>query len=184
MLVQSLFNIVLKVLGIYFVKDIILTVPSLLSVFYSFGDGDTSGAIATFLISLLTLFIYCIVTYLLIFRSEWIIEKLRLCENMPEDPIPLNIHRSTIVSIAILAAALYLITQAIPLLIRGLTKWYQYAQVAKGFFNGMEPFDYSIILVYAAEIVIGLLMIGYQPQLVSYIELQRRKGSNQSIGSL
>ena len=175
MTARSLFDIVLKVLGIYFIKDIILTVPSLFGILYSIGDGDISGAISTLLISLFTLLVYSVVAYTMIFRSGWVMEKLKLLEKVPEDPIPLNIHRSTVVSIVILLVAIYLIAQAIPLLIRELTKWYQYAQFTKGFFNGMEPFDFSMILVYTAEIILGLLMITYHRQLVNYVELQTRK---------
>ena len=175
MTARSLFDIVLKVLGIYFIKDIILTVPSLFGILYSIGDDDISGTISTLLISLFTLLVYSVVAYTMIFRSGWVMEKLKLLEKVPEDPIPLNIHRSTVVSIVILLLAIYLIAQAIPLLIRELTKWYQYAQFTKGFFNGMEPFDFSMILVYAAEIILGLLMITYHRQLVNYVELQTRK---------
>ena len=170
---KSLFNIILKVLGIYFVKDIILSIPLLLSVFYSFGDRDTSGAVSTLLISLFTLFVYCLVTFFLVFRTEKVMHSLRLLENVPEDPVPLKIHRSTVISISLLIVALYLIIQAIPLLIKGLTKWYQYNKM-RGQFNALEPFDYSMVLVYVAEILVGLLLIGYQQPLVNYIELKTR----------
>ena len=175
---RSLFNIILKVLGIFFLKDILISLPALIGVFYEFGDGNVSGAISTLLISLFTLFIYFVVCYALVFRTEEVMEKLRLLDKTPEDPLPLNIHRSTVLSISILVVALYLITQAIPLLIRGLTKWYQYNRVARGLYTSMQPFDYSLVLVYAAEIVLGLLLVGYQQQLVNYIELKtRRKNS-------
>jgi hypothetical protein len=181
MSVQSLFNIVLKVLGIYFVKDIILALPSLLSVFYSFGDSDASGAFSTLAISLFTLFIYCVVAYYLVFRTNRVIAKLRLQEKVPEDPIPFNIHRSTVVSIAILMVALLLITQSIPLLIRGLVKWYQYNRMYRNLVSTMDTFDYSTILVYAAEIVVGLLLIGYHRTLVNYVELKTRQSSSRSL---
>lgn len=173
----SLFNIVLKVFGISFIKDIIIALPTLLSVFYSFGDGDASGGFSTILITLLTLLVYCIVAYYFVFRTQDVIRHLRLLEDIPEDPVPLNVHRSTVVSIAIMIVALYIITEAIPLLIRGLTKWFQYNRMTNGVLNVMQPFDYSIIFVYVAEIVIGLLLLGYNRQLVNYIVLQTRKKS-------
>jgi Ca2+/Na+ antiporter len=175
---KSLFNVVLKVFGISFIKDILISLPAFLSVFYSLGDGDASGAISTLLITSLTLLVYCVVAYYFVFRTQQVMARLRLLENIPEDPIPLNIHRSTIVSIAILLIALYVITEAIPLLIRGLAKWYQYNRMTKGLLNAMEPFDYSMILVYAAEIVIGLLLFGYHRQLVNFIELKTRRKSS------
>lgn len=150
-----------------------MSLPTLLSVFYSFGSGDASGAFTTLLISLLTLLIYCVATHYLVFKTDRVIAKLRLLENFPEDPVPLNIHRSTVVSISLLLVAIYVIAQAIPQCVRGLVKWYQYNKMA-GLYNAMEGFDYSTVLVYAAEIVIGLLLIGYHRSLVNYIELKSR----------
>lgn len=175
MTAKSLFTVILKVLGIYFVKDIVLSLPTLLSVFYSFGDRDVSGAISTFLISFLTLLVYFVVAYGFIFKTEWVMERLRILDNLPQDPIPFNIHRSTVISISILVVALLIITEAVPLVIRGLTKWFQYKQMTRGLYSGFEAFDYSMILVHAGEIIIGLLMIGYQRQLVNYIEIKTRR---------
>ena len=177
MTAKSLFNIVLKILGIYFIKDIIIAIPSVFGVLYEFGNADFSSALSSFLISAATLFIYCFIVYYLVFKTDWIIEKLKLLEKIPEDPIPLNIHRSTVLSITVLIVGLLLITQAIPQLIRGLSKWYQYNKAVRGMFNSMQPFDYSIILVYVAEIIIGLLLIGNQRLIVNYIESKQRRTS-------
>jgi hypothetical protein len=175
MAATSFFNIVLKVLGIYFIRDIVISIPTLFSVFYSFGRGDVGEAFSTLLVLLLTLFIYCLVAYYLIFKTDWLIQKMQLLKNVPEDPIPLQIHRSTVISISLLVVAFYLIAQAIPQLVRGFTKWYQYNRIMGGFPNALDPFDYSTILVFAAEIIVGLLLIGYQRQLVNFIELKTRK---------
>ena len=175
MSVKSFFNLVLKVLGIYFIKDIVISIPTLFGVFYSFGRGGVGDAVSTLLVLLLTLFIYCLVAYFLIFRTDWLIQKMQLLESVPEDPIPLNIHRSTVIGISLLVVAFYLIAQAIPQLVRGLTKWYQYNRITRGFSNAWEPFDYSTILVFAAEIIVGLLLIGYHRNFVSFIELKTRK---------
>ena len=165
---KSLFNVIVKVFGIYFIKDIITSIPTLLKVFYSFGDGDTAGAVSTLLISIFALFVYSVIAYYFIFRTEQVMQTLRLLENVPEDPVPLNIHRSTVVGISLLIVAFYLIIQAIPLLIRGLTKWYQYNKMSRRF-SALEPFDYSTVYVYAAEIIVALLLIVYQQTLVNYI---------------
>jgi hypothetical protein len=176
MTAKSLFIIVLKVLGIYFIKDIIIAIPSVFGVLYELGNADISSAFSSFLISAATLFIYSFIVYYLVFKTDWIIEKFKLLNEIPEDPIPLNIHRSTVLSITVLIVGLLLITQGIPQLIRGLSKWYQYNK-ALGIFNSMQPFDYSIILVYVAEIIIGLLLIGNQRLIVNYIESKQRKTS-------
>jgi len=174
MTAKSLFNIILKVFGIYLLKDIIIAIPTLLGSLYSLASLDINGAFVSFLISAFTILIYVIVIYYLIFRTDLIIEKFRLLDKIPEDPVPLNIHRSTALSITILIVGLFLIVQAIPLLIRGIAKWYQYHQAVRRFYTTIEPFDFSMILVYVAEIIVGLLLIGNQRIIVNYIELKQR----------
>jgi uncharacterized membrane protein len=174
MAARSLFHIVIKILGLLFIKDIVMTIPSFMPVIYGFGYGNMPGAFSMLLITALTLLIYLVIAFYFIFNTDWVISKLRLIENFPEDPIPLNIHRSTVVSIALLLLALFLIVQAIPLLVSELTKWYRYNDMLKGIPGQMDAFDYSMILVYLAQIVIGLLLIGYHRPLVGYIEMKTR----------
>ena len=172
---NSLFNVVLKVFGISFIKDVLISLPALFGVFYRLGENDISGALSTLLITLLTLLVYMVVSYYFVFKTHWIIQKLKLLDKVPEDPIPLNIHRSTIVSIAILLVALYVIAEAIPLVMRELIRLYQYAKMNRGVLNEMQPFDYSLILMHIGQIVVGLLLLGYHRQLVNYIDLKTRK---------
>lgn len=171
---QSLFNLVLKILGIYFLKDLVIALPSMLSSIFSFGLQDMSFAIVGILLSILTLAFYALIVYYLLFKTEAVIARLKLTDKVPEDPIPLNIHRSTVLSIAIIIVGLILVTQGIPMLVRGLVNWYQYSKSAREFFGAQEPFDYSILFVYLSEIVIGLLLIGNQKLLVNYVELKQR----------
>ena len=181
MTAKSLFNIILKVLGIYFIKDIIIALPTLFGVFYELANTGVSEAYTTFLISAGTLFIYGMVVYYLVFKTDWVMDRLKLMDKLPEDPIPLNIHRSTVISIVVLVVGLFLITQGIPYLVRGLAKWYQYNKMSRGLSDAIDSFDYSIIWVYAAEILIGLLFIGHQREIVNYIELKQRRGGSREM---
>jgi magnesium-transporting ATPase (P-type) len=175
MTAKSLFNIILKVLGIYFIKDIIIAIPTVIGVLYELGNSDVSGAFTSFLFSAATLFIYSLIAYHLIFKTDSIIERLKLLDKLPEDPIPLNIHSSTVLSITILVVGLLSITQGIPLVIRELSNWYQYNKSMRSMLNSAQSFNYSMILVYVAEIIIGLLLIGNQRTIVNYIELKQRR---------
>jgi hypothetical protein len=76
---RSLFNIILKVLGIFFIQDFLAAIPQLLSVISYFTTPDArQEAVWALTTSLLVLFAYGIVSYYLIFRTDVIIDKLRL----------------------------------------------------------------------------------------------------------
>ncbi len=174
---RTLFNIIIKVMGIYFIKDIVISLPYLLQVFYDFVNSDLEFALSSMLVSLAWIFIYIMIMYFMIFRTDFIIDRLKLTENIKEDPIPFNVHRSTVYSIATLLLGLFLIVYNIPLLVRELTRWYQFRSMTKGSFGAAEQFDYSLILVYVAEIVIGLLLIGNLRFIVNFIESRQKHGA-------
>lgn len=168
---RSLFNIVLKILGILFIKDILATLPQLLSVFYMIKYNQDGAIGMTVAITLLMLLIYIVVAYYLIFKSEWIIDKLKLDQGFSQDNFPLNMHRSTILGISIIIIGGYLVADEIPNLCRELYAYFQEKRMTFGQTN--PTFSYSILS--AVKIIIGFLLIGNQRIIVNFIELKRRK---------
>jgi hypothetical protein len=168
---RSLFNIVLKILGILFIKDILATLPQLLSVFYMIKYNQDGAIGMTVAITLLMLLIYIVVAYYLIFKSEWIIDTLKLDQGFSQDNFPLNMHRSTILGISIIIIGGYLVADEIPNLCRELYAYFQEKRMTFGQTN--PTFSYSILS--AVKIIIGFLLIGNQRMIVNFIELKRRK---------
>lgn len=175
MTVRVLFTLALKILGIYFLKDIFITFPSFVYTISDLLKGEYASALTSFFFSLLGIGIYGLVVYALLFRTNTVIEKLKLDESFADKEIPLNVHRSTVLSIAVMMVALLLILQAVPSLIRSLVQLYMHIQATRSFAGGIEPFDYSLIAVYVAEILLGLLIIGHQRSIVSLIERAQRQ---------
>ena len=76
---RSLFNIILKILGIFFIKDFLVALPQLLSTFSFIFIADSFGErIITFLSIILMIAIYGAIAYFLIFKTEILIDKLKL----------------------------------------------------------------------------------------------------------
>jgi hypothetical protein len=171
MTTKSLFNIILKILGIFFIKDILAAVPQLLSVILYINNSNTVGeAIWTLVSTVLILLVYVFVSYQLIFRSDFIIEKLKLDKGFDQETIPLNIHRSTILSISIIVIGGLIIAQEIPNLCRQLFDYFQEKRMTYGQTN--PSISYSVLA--GAKIVVGLLLMGNQRQIVSLIEAKRK----------
>jgi hypothetical protein len=103
MTLRTLFKIILKILGIFFIKDFLSIIPQVISSFFYIINSDTVGEGIWILSSvLLFLFLYGALSYYLIFKTDLIIDKLKLDKGFDRDTISLNIHRSTILSIAII----------------------------------------------------------------------------------
>src|SRR5258706_8897270 len=118
---RSLFTIILKCLGIFFIKEFLLIIPQFLSVFLYFSREDTVFAgIWTLLATLALLAVYFLVFYYLIFKTEYVIQKLQLEKGFDEERFFFKIHRSSLLSIIIIVTGLLIIIDAIPTLCRQL----------------------------------------------------------------
>ena len=168
---RSLFNIILKVLGIFFIKDILGEVARFLSDFmYMIKSGSYESSLWLLIFTLLILVIYACVIYYLVFKTEYVIEWLKLDRGFDEETIPLNIHRSTILSIAIIVIGGLLIANEIPNFCRLL---YAYYLQSKQPYDQVNPNVPYAILAFC-KIIVGLILIGNQRHMVNFIESHRK----------
>jgi hypothetical protein len=132
MTIKELFSVCLKLLGIFFIKDILIAIPSFFGVFISLFDGTGETIIFTSILSLASIGIYCIVIYFLVFKTNWIISQLKLAEDFSQDTLRINLHRSSVLSIAIIFTGLFVVTQAIPGIIREIVEFINYRHASRG----------------------------------------------------
>ena len=169
---RTLFNIILKILGIFFIKELLAIITQLVSAFlYLTSAGTIPEAIWTFGTTLLIMLVYGLVSYLLIFRTSFIIDKLKLDKGFSEESIPLNIHRSTILSIAVIVIGGYMVVAEIPNLCRQLFAYFQEKRLTYG--QTRPTLSYTIMS--AVKILIGILLMTSQKTIVAFIERQRKK---------
>lgn len=174
MTARSLFNIILKVLGLFFVRDFLAVVPQFLSLISMFVNFSGGSAISPFVASFLSIAAYGLIAYALIFKTEWVIEKLRLEDGFDQEVFSLNMHRSTILSIAVIIIGGLMVLNALPALIRQLFLYFQYKRQQSGFINTYPEPDNTMLFLGLAEILIGLLLLGHQRKIVAYIEFKRK----------
>lgn len=172
MTLRTFFNITLKILGIFFIKDFLALIPQLFSAFVFVTKADSVGdAIWTLVFTLLILFIYGLVSYYLIAKSNLIIDKLELDKGFDQDNIALNVHRSTILSIAVIVIGGLLVADEIPNFCRQLYLYFQEKRMTHGLTN--PTISYSVIS--GVKIAVGLFLMAGQRQIVNLIERQRKK---------
>ena len=174
---RSLFSIILKVLGIFFIKDILITIPSLLSVLMMFGEGDTGMGFYMLFASLLLIGCYVLVAWFLLFRTDWLIDQLQLDKGFGQGEFSLNIHRSTVLSISVIVIGGLMAAEAIPDLLRLIYGYFQEKRMTMG----MTRPAYGPMLWAAGRVVVGLLLMGNQRAIVNFIERKRKTVSPQSI---
>jgi hypothetical protein len=169
---RNLFNIILKTLGIFFIKDILQTVPQLISaIIYLIKPEGEGEALWTLIFTLLILAVYVCVAYYLIFKTNAIIDKLKLDHGFNQDSLTLNISTYHIFTIAVIVTGAYLLTTEIPNLCKYLFSYFQEKRTT----HGMTKPELSYSIYSAAKIIIGLLLIGERKRIAEFIEQQETK---------
>jgi hypothetical protein len=169
---RSLFTIILKVLGIYFIKELLALIPQFLSSFLFYTKSDvTTEAIWIFFSTLILIAIYGFVIVSLLLKTDWVIDKFELDKGFEEETFSMNLHRSAIISISVIILGGLIFIESFPYLCRHVYLYYQEKRLSGTGSSG----HISYIIIYILQTIISLLMIGYQKQIVSIIELKRKK---------
>jgi len=171
---RSLFNIILKIFGLFLIKDMLVAIPEVLAtatLMFSYGNEGLSF-FSTFLV-LLTISIYILITYCLVFRTGWVIDYLKLENGFSQEKLQFNLHRSVVLAIAVIVIGGLLVIAGIPQLVGQIANYVQDRGLNSGALYTALP-NYTFLIIYSCQVLIGLLMIGYQRQIVLLIESRRK----------
>ena len=162
---NSLFNIILKVIGIFFLKNFLLELAEFLPVLQA--QGETS--LLNLSIAITATIIYLLIIYLLLFKTNWIVNRLALDKGFKEETFSLNIHRSVVLSATTIIIGGLIIIEALPSFVQQLL---YYIQMKKDKFVDVK-FDYVILQF--SKSVIGIFLIVYRRVIVNFIEFKRKR---------
>ncbi len=168
MTIRTLFNIILKIIGLFLIKDILTTsaqaTSQLLFLILQFTKYNVIAKINLELIpAILLLFTYGIVFYYLVFKTELIINKLKLEKGFEQKIISSNIHHSTILSISIIVIGGLILVDQIPNFFQQLFLYFNGDRVYPNVYN-------SYLIICGIKIIVGLFLIIAQKQIVNLID--------------
>jgi hypothetical protein len=171
---RSLFNIILKIFGIFFLREIIVTIPEFFSSLLSLINNDFGSAAATTIVFALVITMYTLIVFQLLFKTNKFIDLLKLDQGFDEDQFSfeqpkefdINISTTLVLTIALIVTGGIILTDEIPNLCRRI---YNYMQEKNSRYNPSRP-DMSYIVLSIAKILLGLLILGERKRIVDIIE--------------
>jgi len=167
----SLFNIILKIFGLFFLREIVNTIPQLVSSLLYFTKSNGAGeGIFVFIVTLVILAFYGIVAYQLLFKTNLILDKLKLDKGFNQEEFNFNLSTSMILTIAIIVTGAVILTNEIPNLCKQVFSYFQ----EKRSTNGMTKPDFSYSIISAVKIIIGLLLIGERKRIAEFINRRQQ----------
>jgi hypothetical protein len=164
---RSLFNLILKVIGLFFIKDILEALSHTISaIVYIPQYTSAREAFFNVAVSLPLLVLYTLLAWFFIFRTDKIISILRLDKNAQDNAVSITVERHMLLTTAVIIAGAWLLVNEIPEFFRHAVYYYQERKL----YVRMTRPDVSYIVMSAVKIAIGLLLVIFNKPIVSVIE--------------
>lgn len=167
MYIKDLLNLVLKVIGIFFIKELITVLTQFFSAIYYLANENTFREGILNLVMIAVVFsVYAFFAYLFISKTDAIIKELNLTNGFSAEKLSLNIHRSTVLSISVIIVGGLLLVNEVPNFCRTALTYFQEKRLA----YGPDDPSLSYLVLSGVKIVIALFLLARQRQVVSLIE--------------
>jgi hypothetical protein len=173
---RSLFVILIKIIGIYLIIEAIAFLPQLISTMYMYGRQMSESSLQDTLESgffiLLAVGTYLLILRYCLFKTDWIIDKLHLDRGFTEEKFEINIHRSTVLKIAVIVIGGVMVVDSLPLLCKQVFSYIQMSKINTSF---KEIQSSGWITYYFVKFFVGFSLISASRLIVNFIERKRKE---------
>jgi hypothetical protein len=177
----TFFNIVLKLFGLYFIKEAIIILPQiifslfLLTTVNNVNTTVVGEANVTYIItSFCTVLIYLGVAIFLFLRFNYITEKIKLKDGIFEEPVFNNLSEESILNILLFLLGGFIVFNELPNLCKNIFNHFQVKKLNHSF---VKP-DYSFIILSTVKVLIGIIILTVRKEIVQLFKLKEK---NQKI---
>ncbi len=173
MTLKTFWSVLIKLIGLYITWKILILLPSLIALipFASNYGADPDRVILTCIFVLIGVAVIFLLALYCLFRTDGVIKTLRLVKGQEEERLDVNIHRSSLLTIALIVFGAYLLADTIPAFASQLISYFQVQQNVKFFKTPDAPYIIGSLL----KIILGYFMIADTQFIVNLIERKRRK---------
>jgi hypothetical protein len=176
---RTLFIIILRVLGILSLKELFTAIPQLISTVALYFEGySISGGLFMVVISLLTVVLFLWISYILIFKADYLVSNFGLDQNFTESTLNLNINSSSVLRIAIIVTGTLLLIYEIPEFCRIAYSLLQERHIS--FLRDGSP-DWSPAVYSGVKIILALLIIGERNRILQFLEKPKDSEQGENI---
>lgn len=164
---RNLFNIILKIFGLFFLKEIILAIPQIVYLLLSFSNTDMKSEEIYAIIGLAVIFIVStFFVILLIFKANIVIDKLKLDQGFNQESFSLNIVPSQILTIALIVISGIILITEIPNFCKQIFSYFQQRNMVIYKYDRSE-IQISPLIISGVKIVLSFLIIGERKRIVA-----------------
>jgi signal transduction histidine kinase len=170
MSIKTFWTILIKILGLFLISATLVVLPqSFSSVYFAIQSLDIIDKIVYPLLIIVLLFIYFLIIRLFIYKTSWIIEKLKLEKGFDNQNIELNFDANKIISLAIIVIGGIIFIDSFPLLLREIMVFFQNESLFKDYPKS------GWIIFYFVKVIIGYLLMTNSFKIAKIIQKQNKE---------
>lgn len=179
---RTFWLILIKLIGIYFIFDSLnVVVPFITGTFYVFkgsSDYPVFQIVSGFIV---VIGVYFLIFWYAIFRADSVVDKLRLETGFTETKFDINIHRSTILKIAVIVMGGLMFANVLPILCNDI---FSYLRSTTANIVLRETTQSGWMIYYFVKLLVSLFMMTNSRLVVNFIEWRRKKSPAVNAQSL
>ncbi len=164
---RSLMIIILRIAGILFLSQLLTAVPSALTLLislFTYGDGTVLSLFSV--VSVLTVLTYIGIVYMLVFKSEYIVDKLGMARGFEEKELRLQVDATSLTRIAIITCGAIVLLFAIPDMCQEIL---QITMQGDYITSSGQDRNWTPTIIVAIRLVLGLLIIGERERILQLV---------------
>lgn len=144
--IKTFWTIVLKGIGLWLLVEALYILPQMGSSFSisNYGDGFDSYVLVVWLFSILVFILYLFIVRLFLFKSEWLLNILKLEKNFTTDRIDIGISKSTVLKIVIVITGALILIDGFPHLVREIYEFLRQKALIKDYSETSWLFYYFL----------------------------------------
>ncbi|MEO8770690.1 MAG: hypothetical protein ABI402_11410 [Ferruginibacter sp.] len=163
---RDLFKIIIKVFGLFIIKDIFMTIPYLFTPLLAYMQGENYGTgMLGIILPLVTLGFYFFVAYMFIFRTASMVDFLKLEQDFLDEPISFHISSRNVVVISLILLSGYILVEEIPDFCNSAFNYYQQMQVK---YAAVKP-SIARMVISGVKIFLAFLIIGERSRIIELV---------------
>ena len=174
---RSFWAIVIKILGIYIILDSLPGIPGFLNTLISYKalidvTGNYQLAFFQLMYYVTVIIVYGLICWVCLFKTDWLIDKLKLDQGFREERFDFTMHRSNVLKIAVMVIGGLMLTTSFPWLCKYIFGYFEQMDQYKRFKDSPQAI---LIICYFLQTIIGYFLLTCSRMVVNYIELKRKK---------
>jgi hypothetical protein len=169
MSVRNFWTVFLKIMGIWLVIGGFTTLAQFMSAFTFLGSNQNENwwtILSVVGLLLLTITMYFVVLWIFVFKTSWLIDKLKLEKGFHEEKIEFNVQTSSILTIATIVIGGLIFIDALPQLCKQVFFFFQQKN------QFVESPSSEWVIFYLVKTLVGYLLVTNSKVIVKFLQKQ------------